>query len=125
MSHFVANGKANKSVASKKWYRKIAIELIAGTSLVNAWIVYKKYFSRKPVSLLSFQESLTLSLLTGSSQENLRPGKKRASVGRIQTEQQHYLVEAEGPKRASRKRCVSCYEMLTINEGSKVAAKKA
>ena len=62
---------------TKKWYRKIAVELIAGTSVVNAWIVYNKYFSKKPVSLLGFQESLTLSLLTGSPQENLRPGKKK------------------------------------------------
>lgn len=110
---------------TKKWYRKIAIELIAGTSVVNAWILYNKYLSKKPVSLLNFQESLTLSLLTGSSQEDLRSGKRRVSVGGIRTEHQHYLVEAEGPKRTSRKRCVSCYEMISINEGSKVASKKA
>ena len=68
---------------TKKWYRKIAIELLAGTSVVNAWVIYNKYFSQKPVSLLGFQESLILSLLTGSPAENLRPGKKKSNCWRL------------------------------------------
>ncbi|XP_045112510.1 aspartate and serine-rich protein-like [Portunus trituberculatus] len=50
---------------------------------------------------------------------------KKGDVSDQMSKQQHYLVEAEGQKRTSRKRCVSCYKMTSINEGSKVASKKA
>ena len=38
---------------------------------------------------------------------------------------EHILVELEGSKRQSRKRCKGCYKMLTASEGSKVAKNKA
>ena len=30
---------------SSKWYRKVAIELLTGTSVLNAWVIYNEYFS--------------------------------------------------------------------------------
>ncbi|KAK4324439.1 hypothetical protein Pmani_004925 [Petrolisthes manimaculis] len=109
---------------TRKWYRKIAIELLCGTSIVNAWTIYNKYLADKKLPLLAFQESIVLSLLTGSPSETIRPGKQRASISGSSKEH-HFLVEAEGQKRKSRKRCVGCYEMLSVNEGSRVASAKA
>ena len=38
---------------STKWYRKVAIELLAGTSVVNAWVLYNNYYCEKPVSIIT------------------------------------------------------------------------
>ena len=43
---------------TRKWYRKEAIELITGTSVVNAWVMNNKFIATKKVSLFTFQESL-------------------------------------------------------------------
>ena len=55
---------------SRKWYRKVALEIITGTSLVNAWVVYNKYYA-------AFKESILLYYTSGimkekqTNQENL------------------------------------------------------
>jgi hypothetical protein len=41
---------------STKWYRKVAIELLTGTSVVNAWVIFNKYYSRTSVSITEFRE---------------------------------------------------------------------
>lgn len=109
---------------NRKWYKKVALELLTGACVVNALIVFNKYLSDKKWTLLHFKESIILSLLSDSPFEKIRPGKK-CSSNVIPSGAQHFLSEAEGSKRASRKRCVGCYEMISTNEGSKVASKKA
>ena len=69
-------------------------------------------------------QSIILSLLSNSPYERLRPGKK-SSCSVTPSAAQHFLSEAEGSKRESRKRCLVCYEIISTNEGSKVASKKA
>ena len=104
---------------SLKWHRKVAIEIITGMSIVNAHVLYKKYFADAPMSIRHFRESLALSL-TGIVEKNIRPGRPRAVIqGKSHP---HMLVEGE---RGKRKRCLGCYEKLSSNENSKVARNKA
>ncbi|KAF2364253.1 PiggyBac transposable element-derived protein [Trinorchestia longiramus] len=123
MSYYSALKKNNK------WYKKVAMELLTGVSIVNAWVLFNKYYcgSRK-WSILNFRESVILSLLTNSPEEVLRPGR-RSSANVASSSQSsrssHCLAQAEGPKRKSRKRCVVCYEIISLNEGSREASKKA
>ncbi|KAF2367685.1 PiggyBac transposable element-derived protein [Trinorchestia longiramus] len=46
---------------SLKWYRKVAIEIITGMSVVNAHVLYNKYFADAPMSIRHFRKSLALS----------------------------------------------------------------
>lgn len=109
---------------NRKWYKKVALELVTGSCVVNAFIIFNKYLSDKKWTLLQFKESIILSLLTDSPFEKIRPGRK-LSYKVSPSGPQHFLSEAEGSKRESRKRCVGCYEMISTNEGSKVASKRA
>ena len=109
---------------SKKWYRKIAFELIGGTSVVNAHILYQKYCNGGKMTLRKFTESLILSIFTGDPTEHIRCGKRKQSLN-VSSSEIHTLGEADGPKRKSRKRCKGCYEKISINEGFKVAGNKA
>ena len=63
-------------------------------------------------------------LLNDSPFERLRLGKNSSNCF-ASSGSQHFLSEVEGSKRDSRKRCVGCYEIISTNEGSKVASKKA
>lgn len=110
---------------TKKWYRKLAIELLLGTTVVNSWLIFNKYYSSgKKWKLVKFRESLVLSFLTGTPKEDIKPGKRRSQVKGTPS-LCHCLAEAPGPKRKSRKRCVGCYEIISANEGSRMADKKA
>ncbi|KAF2364254.1 PiggyBac transposable element-derived protein [Trinorchestia longiramus] len=82
-----------------KWYKKVAMELLTGVSIVNAWVLFNKYYcgSRK-WSMLNFRESVILSLLTNSPEEVLRPGR-RSSANVASSSQSsrssHCLAQAE------------------------------
>ena len=102
----------------------VAIELITDTTGVNACLIFNKYYSNKPWSLLQFKEFITLSFLTGEPEEKIRCGRRQSSINKA-PQTVHVLAEAPGPKRKSRKRCVGCYELISLNEGSREAAKKA
>ena len=99
---------------TRKWYRKVAIELITGTSVVNAWVMYNKFIATKKVSLFTFQESLINDLVFEVHDQNPQTVQKQKY-----TRTNHTLLEAEGSKRTSRKRCKGCYEIISANEGEK------
>lgn len=40
---------------SRKWYKKVAVELLTGTCIVNAFILFNKYFTDKKWTLLRFR----------------------------------------------------------------------
>ncbi|XP_018573042.1 piggyBac transposable element-derived protein 4 [Anoplophora glabripennis] len=85
---------------SLKWYRKVAFELLFGTSVVNAWVVYKKATNSK-ISVLEFRKALATSLTQRKCTKEKGPKK---SV--------HTFVKPEGSGRKSRKKCVGCYKKL-------------
>ena len=57
---------------STKWYRKIAFELLTGTSVVNAHVLYNKHFfqQEKNLKITEFKEKLTMSLIGDVGFEN-------------------------------------------------------
>lgn len=99
----------NSSVRrSVKWYRKVAIELLTNTAIVNAHVLYK-YITRKIISITSFREKLVLSLL------NLRapaPAPDQAV--------RHSITQKE-----NRGRCTLCYKHFSEREGRQSAMKNA
>ena len=69
-----------------------------------------------------FQEALVFSL-TGNEPENTRLGK---SPGDMSGKGSSYkLIEKDGLKKDTRKRCHGCYEKISLFEGFKVARNKA
>ncbi|KAF2346631.1 PiggyBac transposable element-derived protein [Trinorchestia longiramus] len=104
---------------SLKWHRKVDIETITGMSVVNAHVLYNKYFADAAMSIRHFRESLALSL-TGIVEKNIRPGRSCTVIqGKSHP---HMLIEGE---RGKRKRCLGCYEKLSSNENCQVARNKA
>ncbi|XP_043262435.1 uncharacterized protein LOC122403145 [Colletes gigas] len=79
-----------------KWYRKVLIQLICGTSIVNAW------------------ENIINHLLYNGemANENKIPSYK------------HALQSYEGSARESRKRCKECYKKIYKKKGRDYAIKK-
>ncbi|KAG0439955.1 PiggyBac transposable element-derived protein 4 [Dictyocoela muelleri] len=50
---------------STKWFRKLAIELLTGTAVVNAWVLYNQFYcQQKTISFTEFKECLVMSLIT-------------------------------------------------------------
>jgi len=102
---------------STKWYRKVAIELLTGTSVVNAWVLFNKYYSHTSVSITEFREQIAMFLVTGSHTERVKSGRRSQIIEGKRG--QHTLIEP--PTTKTRKRCHECYKMLSANEGSAVA----
>ncbi|XP_023241131.1 piggyBac transposable element-derived protein 4-like [Centruroides sculpturatus] len=87
---------------SVKLYHKVAMELIFGTTIVNAHIIYNKIADKK-VSITTFKESLVNSLLIGDeSQEPAARNPKEPHT--LET-----VREVDKRHRKLRKRCASCY----------------
>ncbi|CAF1656880.1 unnamed protein product, partial [Adineta ricciae] len=113
---------------SIKWYQKVAFELIFGTSIVNAYLIYKEKYSTSNMTMLQFRESLMRSLLLGVPFENLKPGPKQQPTNeRKRKHTDHLLEEMKGTARNGRRRCVGCYEKIRqqqSREASAITAKR-
>lgn len=90
-----------------KWYRKLAFELLLGTSLVNAFILYKK-ITKDTISITSFKEQIVEGLLVGDASEQIE----------TRTENLHVLEEVLSKER---RRCVRCYENIKKEKDRKSA----
>ncbi|KAJ8963692.1 hypothetical protein NQ314_005444 [Rhamnusium bicolor] len=85
-----------------KWYRKLAIELLLGTAVVNAWVLYK-HASQKKTQIRTFRENLAADLL--NVQGRVQREKPRTSASSY-----HHLsqrVDDDGKK--IRRKCTLCY----------------
>jgi hypothetical protein len=69
-----------------KWYRKLAFELLFGTTVVNSWIVYN-LISEKKISITNFRSMLAKALADKETCENGKTGRKRSA---------HSFVRPEG-----------------------------
>lgn len=91
---------------SLKWYRKVALELISSTLMVNSWILYNlstsPTSSHKKLDFLAFQESVAIGLVGKDPKQLGTPSRP--------TRRCHTLVEKEGQARVVRKRCKVCYK---------------
>lgn len=99
---------------SLKWYRKVCFELLFGTCVVNAWVVYNATTGSK-VSMLEFRERLVRALGNTLTSEFEEKTPKRKT---------HTFIKPEGKGRKPRKRCVGCYQKLRETMDSRTADKK-
>lgn len=83
-----------------KWYRKIALELIFGTSVVNAWTMHSNFAACKRLSLLKFRTVIIKKLNGGEENILSNPILKKKK-----TTKPHKLEKSSGQVRAVRKRC--------------------
>nr|CAH7722402.1 unnamed protein product [Callosobruchus chinensis] len=91
-----------------KWYRKVAFELITGTSVVNALIIFNKINQTK-ISVTKFKETVCMQLLQSSN-----PPLP------IQVQQKHELTQNALNKRG---RCTICYKRNSELHGRDYAVK--
>ncbi len=94
---------------TKKWYQKVAFEMIFGMSVVNAYLIYKENYDTSRMTMLQFRESLVRSLLLGVPFENLKPDSRERSTSQAKHKlADHKLEEKEGSTRDVRRRCAGC-----------------
>ena len=83
-----------------KWYRKVLIELICNTSVVNAYLLYMLKTGHK-LKITEFREHVASSLFEVAKDDRI-PLPTTASPGR------HLIQQTE-----KRGRCVSCYAKMS------------
>lgn len=93
-----------------KWYRKLVFELLLGTAVVNAYILYRSITKGK-ISITEFREKIVEGLL--NMQE----------VSPSENETENHVIEEVKSK--ERRRCVTCYEKIASTDGRKIAQLKA
>uniref|UniRef100_A0A2S2Q7N7 PiggyBac transposable element-derived protein 4 n=1 Tax=Sipha flava TaxID=143950 RepID=A0A2S2Q7N7_9HEMI len=92
---------------SLKWYRKVAFDILLGTSLTNALSLFCKVNNTK-IKITDFKEQIILNLI--KKDESLAP----------QVSDNHILQKINSPHR----KCVSCYKKLELEFGRKKAQNK-
>ncbi|GBM14047.1 hypothetical protein AVEN_209940-1 [Araneus ventricosus] len=80
-----------------QWYRKLIMELICATSVVNAWYIHKRWGTNH-LDILKFRENIIDRLLDEMPTEPQTP--KRRTI--------HFLEKYSGTARQSRERCRDC-----------------
>ena len=92
-----------------KWYRKVAIEVLFGTTMVNAYYLYKKINNSKMVITEFREQVIEKMMFTDENQEedktsieNNLPKKKKKT--------EHKLERKEGLAHKIRKYCVRSYK---------------
>lgn len=104
-----------------KWYKKLAIELLLGTSVVNALVIFNDGRNRRnKYDMLKFRMALVEKLT-----QDRQPVPIPVEVNRRRRMSDHKLVEREGTARKNRKRCLPCYKELVQDVGTKEARKRA
>jgi hypothetical protein len=81
-----------------KWYKKLIIELICSSSIVNAFYIHRRY-GHKNFDFLKFRELIIESII----------GLKKVEEDKKSKEIQHILEKFSKKTRNERKRCVLCY----------------
>lgn len=106
---------ANINRKGVKWYRKLALEMLLGMSVVNSWVIYKKVHGQN-IPIRVFREKLVTEayhMLMGTPDgPELGPNA-------------HELIDRrdEGGK-LIRRRCKPCYALLQNEKGRDYARKK-
>ena len=77
---------------SKKWYLKVAFEMIFKMSIVNAYLTYKEYYSTRMMTMLRVRENLVRSLLLGVPFENVQQAKRSANSRVISSKKNKDLI---------------------------------
>ena len=94
-----------------KWYRKIAVEVLLGSTIVNAFLLCKGVTGRN-LSTTAFREEVAESLLGLPKTEKERQSHPVT---------EHMLIDIGA---SNRRRCVVCYSKMATESGRNVAMKK-
>lgn len=88
-----------------KWYRKLMLEIIWGTSLVIADFLYKQYTYKKKLTITKFREQVITGMLERSNHTSVTATPSSVSVN-------HYLVPnmKDGVKKKAR--CSECIQEI-------------
>lgn len=100
-----------------KWYKKLGVELILNTALVNSWIMYKENKNTNQ-SIVQFRRQLVEYLVDSGVDKNNCEQQERPK------RMKHELLRKEGPVAKLRRFCVVCYKENVKTYGSKVARNK-
>jgi len=108
---------------SIRWYHKVATEIILGTSVVNALIIYNTKTLQKKMSITQFREALVDQILgldqPKSILEQITPPRSSITL-------KHKFQETSekcSRNRKIRKRCTHCYKENAARNGSVQACK--
>lgn len=93
-----------------KWYRKLAIELILGSALINSFLVYKEVTQNK-IQITEYKELLAMTLLGQDKSGQLDSDEGEQNL-------EHILQEAK------KSRCVTCYAKVKEVHGRIAAQRK-
>ncbi|CAK1592152.1 unnamed protein product [Parnassius mnemosyne] len=122
-----------------KWYRKLAIEFIWGTSLVNAYFLYNECSRNKKITITEFREKVIEGMIdkfVDQSPGNQPPSISREAAGSsrgaagsnketIGSSNKHLLVNflVGRPPKLKRGRCKGCYAIYG-KKGLEVGGKR-
>lgn len=101
-----------------KWCKRIIIEFIINHAMHNAYILYSEV-NKDGMNSVEFRKAVVRSLAMARKSEVVYLEDPIATVSRKRVK--HELLQKEGSKRTTRKRCVSCYFKNSREKGSKVA----
>lgn len=87
-----------------KWYKKVAIEIILGTAIVNSYFCYQNVTGNS-ISITKFRESVVKSLLAADDYNISQP-----SILHFNRMQSHSFKKMPGSAREGRKYCKGCYK---------------
>lgn len=110
----VSDQKASYSTAVRrgiKWYRKVAVELLVNTTVVNAHIAYQEITGKK-VNITKFREQIANKIFEDAAALHIND---RDDEG---LQRNHKLVEIE-----QRGRCTKCYKIYSETNGRTYAMK--
>lgn len=111
-----------------KWYRKLFIEILWGTSLVNAHFLYNLNTTKKKMTITEFREQVIMEMIDKFSQttEDIQPESLRSAAKRKAPNVKHYLIDNKVNEKLVRGRCKECYKKYGRNgkiiDGKKVIA---
>lgn len=97
-----------------KWYKKLIFEIITGTAVVNAWVVYNMVNNTK-TQLLNFTEDIIKDLLKNDNKASTFGRRSKHTLLRIAP------TDRSGPQRG---RCQGCYRFIRDSGKSSREASK-
>lgn len=120
-----------------KWYKKVFLEVVLGTCVVNSWVLYNNFGNnRKKLDMLHVRQQIIEGLLKTEEDEDTAEAEATENEGNENEDRspkraksrggaKHKMERFDGPARVSRKRCTPCYQKIKEREGYKEAMKKA
>lgn len=112
------NSSVRKSI---RWYHKVAIELLFGTSIVIALVIYNKIKPNNKLKITQFREVLVdeiLGLKKSNENEQLASTSTQSTPRRTTKHIFQETAEKCKRNRKIRKRCAYCYEKEKFLNGS-------